>query len=250
MLEVHAGFEIWGVADLSPPCLKLKTYLRMADIPYVNKGGDPRKGPTKKIPFVVDDGKCVGDSALIIDHLKKKHGDPLDGRLSAEERATGHVIRRTVEDSLYWLILYPRWFLPAGIAEMKKAFAPVLPPVIGGLVFSTIVKQTQKSAWSHGTGRHREEDVYAMGRADLDALSTLLGDKPYLFGESPTSYDACVYGTVANNLAFPIDNPLKQHGRSLTNLIAFCERVQGRYWKKEASATTKAPMTEQAAAPA
>jgi glutathione S-transferase len=249
MLEVYGGFERWGIADLSPPCLKLKTYLQMVGIPYENKGGDPRKGPTKKIPYVIDGGTCVGDSALIIEHLKKKHGDPLDGRLSKVELATGHVIRRTVEDSFYWFVLYPRWFPPEGIAEMKQAFARVMPPVIGGLVFSSIVKETQKSAWGHGTARHRESDIYAMGSADLDSFSTLLGDKPFLFGDSPTSFDACLYGSVANLLAFPVDNPLKRHGKSLSNLVAFCERVEARYWKKDA-APRKPARTEEVAAQA
>jgi glutathione S-transferase len=250
MLKVYGGFEIWGIPDLSPPCCKLKTYLRMAEVPYEDRSGDPRKGPTKKIPYIDDDGTVIGDSNLILDYVKKKHGDPLDARLTPTERATGYFIRRTVDEAFYWHILYPRWFPPEGVALMKEAFSRFMPPVIGGLVMSSIVRQTQKSAWAQGTARHKPADIYAMGCAELDALSTFLGDKPYLFGDAPTSFDAGLYSAVANTLGFPTTNPLKTHAESLTNLVAFRERVEARYWKKEPPAKAKAKPAHEAAAPA
>jgi glutathione S-transferase len=230
MLKVHGAFEIWGIPDISPPCLKLKTYLRMAEIPYEDRPGDPRKGPTKKIPYVYDDETCIGDSNLILAYLKKKHGDPLDERLTDVERAQGHVIRRTLEESFYWHVLYPRWFVPEGIAHMKTAFARFMPPVIGGLVFGSIVRQTQRSAWGQGIARHKSEDIYAMGKADLDAVSAILGDKPFLFGERPSSFDASLFASVTSVLGFPGTNPLKTHAEGLANLVAFRDRVFARYW--------------------
>ena len=67
-------------------------------------------------------------------------------------------------------------------------------------------------------------------RADIDALSTMLGDKPYLFGEAPTSYDASLYGILANVLAFPKDGVLATHVRTKPNLVAFVDRVRETYW--------------------
>src|SRR5579859_665637 len=97
-ITVHGGWEAFGVPDFSPACLKLKTYLRMADVAYASTLGDPRKAPTKKIPFITHDGASVGDSGLIIDHLKNKLGDPLDGKLTKEQRALGHLVRRVCEE--------------------------------------------------------------------------------------------------------------------------------------------------------
>jgi glutathione S-transferase len=251
MMKVYAGMGAWGIPDVSPPCLKLRTYLKMAKLPFEDRPGDPRKGPTKKVPYIQDDdGAFLGDSGFIIEHLKKKHGDPLDGRLSKSERATGHLIRRTVEESLYWATLYPRWCTDEGAAEMGRVFAPLMPKVIGGLVFGAIKGQTRKSAFAQGIARHKPENSYAIGKADLDALSVTLGDGAYLFGDEPTSYDACLYGTVANILAFPVKNPLTDHARTLENLVAFRGRVEARYWKEPAATTTKRAPSAQPAAPA
>jgi glutathione S-transferase len=249
MIKVFAGIGAWGVPDVSPPCLKLLTYLKMANIPCDVRSGDPRKGPTKKIPYLVDeDGTCIGDSGFIIEHLKKKHGDPLDGRLSASERATGHLIRRTVEDSLYWAAVHSRWLTDEGAAAMRKVFAPVLPPVVGGLVWNMIKGGTRKSAWGQGIARHSPDNAIAIGKADLDALSVTLGASRYLFGDEPTSYDACLYAIVANVTKFPVNNRLTDYARSFENLVAFCDRVEARYWKDSPPAPAKIAATVEAAA--
>jgi glutathione S-transferase len=251
MIKVYGGMGAWGVPDVSPPCLKLRTYIKMAKIPSEDRPGDPRKGPTKKVPYIKDeDGTVVGDSGFIIEYLKKKHGDPLDGRLSKSEHAIGHLIRRTVEENLYWATLFPRWCTDEGAAEMRKVFAPVMPKLIGGLIFNTIKGQTRKNAFAQGIARHTPENSYAIGKADLDALSVILGEKSYLFGDEPTSYDACLYGTVANALAFPIKNPLTDHARGIANLVAFRERVETRYWKEPAASATESAPTAQPSATA
>jgi glutathione S-transferase len=231
-MMVYGAWEAFGVPDFSPACLKLKTYLRMAQLPYTSAPGNPRKAPTKKIPFITDGGKTVGDSGLIIEHLKDKHGDKLDARLTKEEHAVGHLVRRTCEESLYWPILYTRWADDAVWSEYGKQFKTLVPPIIGGLIISMIRKDTLRNAWGQGISRHTLDNVVAHGRADIDALSVILGDKPYLFGGAPTSYDASLFGTVANVMAFPEDGPLAKHARSKTNLAAFVDRVKSTYWVK------------------
>lgn len=229
-LTVHGGWDAFGVADFSPACLKLKTYLRMADVPYTAALGDPRKAPTKKIPFISHDGATVGDSGLIIDHLKKKFGDPLDAKLTAEQHALGHVVRRTCEESLYWAVLHARWSDDRVWPELAAQFKSIVPPVIGGFIVGMIRKDTLRNAFGQGIGRHTLENIQAHGRADIDALAAILGDKPYLFGDAPTSYDATLFGSIANVLAFPPEGGLAKHARTKKNLVAFVERVKAKYW--------------------
>jgi glutathione S-transferase len=232
-LIVHGGWSAFGVADFSPACLKLKTYLRMTGVDYKTALGDPRKAPTKKIPFITHDGATLGDSGLIIEHLKKKLGDPLDGKLTVEQHALGHLVRRTCEESLYWPILLQRWGQDASWPQLAAQFKSIVPPVIGGFIINMIRKDTLKSTWGQGIARHSDDNVVAHARADIDALSIILGDKPYLFGDAPTSYDASLFGSIANALAFPPDGPIAKHGRSKANLVAFVERIKGKYWAKE-----------------
>jgi glutathione S-transferase len=150
--------------------------------------------------------------------------------LTKEQHALGHTIRRTAEESLYWTSVVARWKDKASFAVMKQVFAKKLPPLIGGWIMSSIRKSSLANAWGHGIGRHRLENIYAMGVADLDAIAVFLGDKPFLFGDSPTSYDAAVYGQVANALAFPVENPVLLHARSKTTLVDYCERISKTYF--------------------
>src|SRR2546422_871370 len=50
----------------------------------------------------------------------------------------------------------------------------------------------------HGLGRHSRQEVYALGKADLTALSSYLEEKPYFLGKEPTALDATAYGFLAN----------------------------------------------------
>ena len=79
-------------------------------------------------------------------------------------------------------------------------------------------------------GRHTEEEIYLLGRQDLDSLSDYLGEKPWFMGERPTTLDASAFGMLANILWCPIESPLKEQLNAATNLAAFCERVRERYY--------------------
>src|SRR5262245_38562720 len=82
----------WKTPNVSPFCTKLECYLRMAEIPYKTASMQIGKAPKGKIPYVeLPDGKRMGDSHLIIDHLERAltdEGKPaLDAGLSAHDRA-------------------------------------------------------------------------------------------------------------------------------------------------------------------
>jgi glutathione S-transferase len=230
-LTVYGGWTAHGVADFSPFCLKLKTYLRMTGVPYVSKLGDPRKAPTGKIPYIDDGGTLLGDSGHILEYLKKKHGDPLDEKLGADDHALGHLVRRTVEENLYWAAAYTRWADDDAFAEVKKLLVPLLPPVIGGFIASGPIRSgVRKGVYAQGIGRHTASEIHRIGCADVDAVATVLGKKTYLLGDAPSSYDAVFYGFLANVMAFPPASPIAVHARSHANLASYVERMSAAYW--------------------
>ena len=92
MIKLFQPPPVWGIPNMSPFCVKLETYLRMAGIKYEKPRLDFLKAPKGKIPFVELDGKLMGDSSLVIEALKKKYGDPLDAELSAEQKAQTRAI--------------------------------------------------------------------------------------------------------------------------------------------------------------
>ena len=79
-------------------------------------------------------------------------------------------------------------------------------------------------------GRHSEDVIIAQGKADLDALAELLGDRRYFLGDRPSSIDACVFGFLGVSLYVDGDNPLYRHGASRQNLMRYCERMRERYF--------------------
>jgi len=234
MLVVYGGKPGWGVADVSPSCLKLKTYLQMASLPFQSKPGLPFKGPTKTIPYVEDDGQPVGDSSVIIAHLKTRYGDPLDAKWSAEDHARGHALQSIVEGSLYWLMLSVRWYSDEPFAAISSVLGEGLPAFAGPLIMRSVRAGIKKRVWAQGTGRLPEEGRQARGKADIDAIATFLGNRHYVLGDTPSSYDATVYGHLANVLAFPLDSPLKAHATSQKNLVDYCARIRERYWHEMA----------------
>jgi glutathione S-transferase len=230
-LIVYGGWQAFGVGDFSPFCLKLKTYLRMIDVPYTAKLGDPRTAPTKKIPFINDGGTVLGDSGVIVEYLKKKHGDSLDANLTADQHALGHLVRRTLEESLYWPTVYSRWIEDENWPEVKKHLLPVMPPVIGGLIAEGPIRGgVRKQLFEQGTGRHPRDVIYANGCADLDTLAIILADRQFLHGDQPTSYDAILFGFLANVAAFPASSPLMARLKSKANLSGFLDRMKAKYW--------------------
>src|ERR1035437_7549707 len=97
LVQFHPAF---GVRNMSPFCLKLETYLRMTGIAHeVVWSSDVRTAPKGKLPYILDVDVVMGDSALIIDYLKARHGDPLDGTLSAEQKAQVLAWSSLFEDS-------------------------------------------------------------------------------------------------------------------------------------------------------
>jgi glutathione S-transferase len=233
MLTLHKGPAAFGLSDVSPFCLKLESYLRMAGIPYTPKPAAFGKAPKGKIPFIEEDGSFLGDSQLIIEHLKRKHGDTLDAKLSAEDIAQGHLVRRVLEESTYFHVVHERWITDEGFRLYKPVFEALFPPVVGKVVVPMIRRGVTKAVHTQGLGRHRPEEILEMGKADVSAVATVLGDKPYLLGEHPTSFDATLYAIIGSIIMFPVDSPLRKYTLGQQNLVRYCERFQQRFFASE-----------------
>lgn len=221
---------VWGLPSMSPFCAKLEAYFRMAAIPYKTAPGNPMAAPKGKIPYVKVDGKVMGDSGLVIDYLKKTRGDPLDAHLTDEQRALALSVRRLVEEHLYFCGAGLRWGEEVSFAHVRKVFRAILPPVIGGLILKKIRKDFLASVEAQGVGRHSPDEILALAAEDLRAVSVLLGDKAFFFGEKPSSIDAVLYGFLIQFLWVPWESELTRAAKGFPNLEPFCSRMKQRYW--------------------
>lgn len=227
----------WGLACVSPFVTKVTNYLTMADIPFTFVQQDPttlhKDSPTAKLPRIVDeDGTQVHDSTRIIQYLKDKYGDKLDASLSPAQHAQGLAFQRMVEEYTYWTgIIQPRWRYPA---EFEK-YIPFMvgtddpPPPVREFLYGLrdrIADQQDKQ----GTGKRSDEDVLVALKEDLDAIEAFIGDKQFLLGDQPTSYDATVYSTLRQITdPTPWDWAGRDYALSKTGLVAYENRMRERF---------------------
>lgn len=226
MITLYQFPPIWGLPNASPFCLKMETWLRMADIPYENRFVmDPRKSPKGKFPFIKIDGFSVADSELIIEYLKDKFGDVLDKHTHAEQRAQALFLESVFSERLYWYMLYSRWQDDAGWAHVKDAFFTRLPFFSKLFVPNMVRKATIKSINVQGTGKHSRKEILHLACKTLDAIAITLGDKAYFSGAELTSVDATAFGFLANIVWQPYDCPLKLHLQKYKNIQHYCDKM-------------------------
>lgn len=231
MIKLHQFPPCWNLPNASPFCMKLETYLRMAQLPFksVNQM-DPRKTPKGKLPYIEDNDYRIADSDLIIQYLKKKYGDALDANLNESQKAQALAIQRLLEEHLYWVILYSRWADPNNWPTTKKTFFAPLPSLLYYILPSIVRKKTVRDINSHGMGRHNRDEIYQFGINDLKAIKTLLQDQPFMLGTEPTSIDASVYAFLANIIETPEPSPLQDYAKSQANLVAYCQRMKEKFY--------------------
>jgi len=222
----------WGVPfpTSAPFPLKLDTWLRMANIPFEFViANDPAKGPKGKSPWIEIGELRMGDSSLIIEYLAQRYAIDLDAHLDSQQRALALMIQRMLEEHYHQCFEHQLFFGQGAQARLQE-FAAAMPIPLRWLV-PTVVKRTfSKQLYARGMGRHTEDVIIAQGKADLDALSVLLGDKPFFMGDQPCAIDACVFGFLGVSLYVEGDNPLYQYGASRENLMRYCELMRARYY--------------------
>lgn len=241
MLEVYEFVGAWGLPSASPFCVKLTTWLRMVGIPYERKLQQAPFGtPKGKLPWIRDeDGTRLGDSGFIIEHLRRTRGVTLDDFLSVEQRAISHALRRTLEESLYFVMLYERWIDDAGWALLKTAYFGAIPAPVRPLVTAPLRRGVRKVCHGQGIGRHSLEEARGMGIQDLDAFAAVLADRDFVFGQ-PSTLDAVAYGMLSGLAAWPLASPLAARVRDDRRLAAYVQRIRERYWSENPSASTLA----------
>ena len=208
-------------------CIKLETYLRVSDTPYKTAPFKRSQAPKGKIPYVELDGQLVGDSQLIIEKLEQRSKQPLDAALPARDRASAQMIRRALEEGLYFIGLYIKWAIADGYAITRDEMKQFVP----GIALPIVRRVQRKKLHAQGTGRHTHDEIMAMGRADVDALAELVGDGPFVFGATPRTIDCTVFAFVESISGFPLDTPVKQQLQSHAGLVAYRKRFHERWWK-------------------
>jgi len=226
MLTLFSFPAVWGQLSGSPFAAKTEAWLKLAGIPYELKAADPRRAPNGKVPYIRHEGQLIGDSSRIQAHLTEAFDVQMDAKLTEAQRTVGHLLQRTLEESLYWVLVYLRWSDDEGFAPMKRELARMMPALVFPIAWRVTRKKAVAQTVNQGTALLGYEGAIARGKADLDACAALLGSHPFLFGEKPCSFDAILYAFFVNALRSPNAHPLRIHAEQLDNLCAFVDRVE------------------------
>jgi len=230
MITLYGFGPAMGLPEISPFVTKAHILLQMAGLPYKTDLNGFFKAPKGKLPYISGDGETVADSTFIRDHIEKKHGFDFDRGLSPTEKATGWALERMCEEHLYWLMIEVRWLDDANFNAGPAKIFETLPAPMRPLIKTYVRRTYRKTLKLQGIGRHGEAEKLELGRRDLAAISDVLADKPFLFGEEPHGADASVGAFVIGVLAKGIATPLRDAGASRPNLLAYSERITKRYF--------------------
>lgn len=225
-LTLYQFPALWDVFSASPFCAKLEAFLRWQNVPHrVVTVKRLRGAPKGKVPYIQDGELCMGDSGLIIEHICKTRNLAPDAWLTAEQRAFARSITYLCEESLYRVMAYMRFVDAAGWACMQQVIFGKS-RVLRWLAAPRIHAYVKKQLTQQGIARHTREEIIAIACADLDALNAMIGDKPFVFGQQPSTADLVILSVVGNLLTMPFDHEVATHARSLALLVAHSERVK------------------------
>lgn len=237
MIKLYGFGPAFGLPDPSSFVMKVDAYLRMAELEFERCDGQQylRKSPKGKLPFVDINGRVVADSQFIIAALDEQHNKPLDNWLTTEQLGYSHLAIKSLDEDLYWCLVYSRWVNDLGWSNTKGALFGGLPPVANSVIPWLVRRSITTTIKKQGLGLHSETEIVNIARYSLQALSDALGDKPYFMGDRPCNLDATAFGVLCQLILTDTPNILTEPAKSHVNLVSYCERVAKQYYPSEFS---------------
>jgi glutathione S-transferase len=227
MLTLYSYPELFGVADNNPFGLKVFAFLKLVGLPFRQEHiFDATAAPRGQLPYIDDDGTRVGDSDAIIAYLIDKYRLPIDSGLTAAQRTTDLMIRRTLDD-LYWVMSYSRWKDPQFWPLFRDTMLATHPNLTAAGMEAAQAFNFERYRYQ-GIGRYEPAPAYRRGIADLAAVASFIGEDGFVFGPQPVSTDAGIYGFVANIYFSDIDTPLRQFVASHPKLVRYCRAIHAK----------------------
>jgi glutathione S-transferase len=131
-----------------------------------------------------------------------------------------------LEDHLYFALVHMRWMNDANFTKGPAHFFDRAPPGTAQISRDNV----RATLNAHGIGRHLPEEIVELADRSLNALSVILGNKPYLFGDEPSAVDATALGMVGGILTPSFNDQLRDAALRYDNLVAYTERMTRQFF--------------------
>lgn len=211
MITLYTFAAGFGQFSYSPFCTKAAWLLNLSNVEWQRTDlSDPRKMPLGKLPAIgIPDGTIIPNSDNIRDYLEKQ-GHDFDVGVSARDKAASRAFIRMAEEHIYFHQVQDRWGDDANWAVIKQEYFGFLPFLIRGMVTRGLRKSLMGMLHKMGIGRMTVEQRLARIEPDLQAIATQIGDRSFLFGDTPTAADASVGAILGGIIAAPVPTPLSR----------------------------------------
>ena len=232
MIKLYSFGSGFGVPDPSPFVLKVDSYMRMANIEFeiIPDVGNLRKAPKGKLPFIVDGDITVADSQFIISYLQNKFHVELDSSLSDEQNGIAYLIGKSLDENLYWCLVYSRWVKDDTWPHIKEAFFGSMPFPLKFIIPVLARKGVISALQKQGLGKHSDEEIKIIAQQTFQSLSDILGKKTYFFGETPCTFDATAFAFLSQFISVSLNNQFNDLARDYGNLVAYCNNIRAKYY--------------------
>lgn len=226
--------------QISPFALKLESWLRINSIPY-DVLGTMENGPKGKMPYVeFVDGEKLGDSNVVIPRLKDKYGVDCDQHLTKEQRAVAQAVTRMLEEHTMQIIFWWRYVQNceefARVVQLRERvlcspFKGILSGPFTKYFCAVMPKQFGAKFAKRGLAAHSQEELERFSNDDMRAVSDIMGEGPFLFGNQPTTVDCLLFAMMANFLYLPMHFPQTDFvKKECPNLLVFMDRFRDDVW--------------------
>jgi glutathione S-transferase len=230
MIILKGSRDMFGLPESSPYVTKTEVQLQMAGLTYSKAAAMPADSPKGQIPFIEDDGQTIADSTFIRFHIEQEYGVDLDAGLDAVQRATALGVEMLCEHQLIPAAVYFRWMAPENFAKGPAHFFDAVPEPARQQVLADVLQRVREAMIARGVARHSEPEITALATRAFHAIAAIMGDKPYLMGETPTGSDALVFAALAGSMTPFFDTPVRDAALTFPTLIAYVSRMMDRYY--------------------
>ncbi|ESL11093.1 hypothetical protein TRSC58_01166 [Trypanosoma rangeli SC58] len=187
-LQLYVIPRSYAIPGVSAPCVAVDIFLRMAKVPYeVHTLDDPLISPTGSLPMIRYKGNCLDATDAIIAFVTSTFNVKVDRYLTDREKAIGVALET--------LAKYCSWWSYECLSHNEKR----------NVFKAFLVKMLHKVTMSDETLTRRT--MLTRQEEDLQAIEKFIGNKKYLLGSTPTSYDCALYALLMPLISSKADGP-------------------------------------------
>lgn len=234
--------EGWGLPSVSPGCIQVEAYLRLANISFaVDAMKTSGTSPTGHLPAVEAASGCGGyvkgkstdiEAAAATIAFLQEEAHNLDRVLSSAGSADCAAFTCLVESKLNDAVLYTTWCEWHGMKHLKAVYGDTLPwPLSYIIPWQQAIDMRKRFK-----GRNAEE-IYGGACQALKALNSRLisTEGSFMLGKHPSSLDAKVYGLLLFIMSSPVVAPvLKDEVEHCSSLKAYVAHIAERFFSAPA----------------